>query len=358
MSIRSISGSSTLPHPTVPTVKLGFGIIGAGVAGQRYAKVLSETPEAELSAVVRSKTGDCAQIKSAWNVPCYHDLHQFLATPHMNAVCVASPSGLHFDHARAALAAGKHVLIEKPITLDLEHADELLTLATTKNLKIGVMFQRRADPVFQRIQQSISDGAIGEPLVLNIVMPYHRPAAYYQEAKWRGTTTLDGGGALMNQGIHLVDVALWWFGSVARVAGLRAQLHHRIEVEDTVAVSMQFKSGALGTICGTTASAVDDTHSITVVGTRGAFILKGEAIESWNVPDVKPPPIPIENELGRSDGRRMISMKNYSRVIQAFVHAIRRNNVPIISGQDARESLEVVRAAYESAAKNRIVSIP
>ena len=206
-----------------------------------------------MSAALRSPGGDTAAVQNAWGVPCSDALSDFLDLG-LDAVIVTSPSGQHFAQAGAALGAGLHVLIEKPICLEVNEAQELVTLAAEKNLRLGVTFQRRADPLFRGVKEAVASGALGKPTLLSITMPYYRTAEYYASAAWRGTFAEDGGGVLMNQGIHLADLAVWLFGAVRRVGAFAMTRLHEIEVEDTVSVALEFHSGALGTIAGTTAS--------------------------------------------------------------------------------------------------------
>lgn len=176
---------------------LEVGVVGVGVAGGWYAEILKRTPDACLAAALRSPGGDTDAVTRAWSVPCFNDLEAFLERG-LEAVIIATPSGQHYVQAKAALEAGLHVLVEKPITLEVAEARDLIRLARARNLRLGVTFQRRADPLLQAVKRAVDAGALGKPTLLSVTMPYYRDQRYYDAANWRGTYTQDGGGVLMN----------------------------------------------------------------------------------------------------------------------------------------------------------------
>lgn len=335
---------------------VGFGIIGVGTAGGWYADIVKELPDANLVAALRSPGGDTAAVEQRWSVPCLDDLAAFLALPDLDAVCIATPSGQHYAQAKAALEAGKHVLIEKPVTLKLAHADELIALAKARNLRLGVTFQRRADPLFQAIKAAVDSEAFGRPVLLSIVMPYYRSQAYYDSAFWRGTPELDGGGVLMNQGIHLVDLALWLFGEVKRVTTFDGTLARDIDVEDTVSVGLEYASGALGSICGTTASAPGAAHSLEVCGTKGSFRIEGERVVRWDVPGIAAPEATVRADGGASDPTKT-SAANHRRVVQDLMGAIEAGRDPLVTAAEGKRSVAVVLAAYRAARTGSAVTL-
>ncbi len=324
---------------------LGFGVIGVGTAGGWYADILRRLEGAELVAALRSSDGDTQAVEEAWGVPCSNDLERFLKEPDLNAVCIATPSGQHYEQAKAALEAGKHVLTEKPITLKPTHADDLTSLARKNNLRLGVTFQRRADPFFQEVKAAVDSAAFGRPVLLSITMPYFRGQDYYDSAAWRGTKDLDGGGVLMNQGIHLVDLALWMFGEVGRVAAFSKRLAREIQVEDTAVVGLEFQNGALGSICGTTASKPGVAHTVELCGTEGSLRIEGERIVRWDVPGVPKP----ESDMADSSAAdpKQTSTANHERVVQDFIGSIREGRDPLVTGEMAKGSLELIQEAYQ-----------
>ncbi len=335
-------------------MSIKVGVIGVGTAGGWYAEIVRNLPNTELAAALRSPGGDTVAIQDAWGVPCFEALSDFLDLG-LDAVIVATPSGQHFAQAKAALRAGLHVLIEKPLCLEVGEAQKLITLASKENLRLGVTFQRRADPLFLAVKAAVAGGALGKPVLLNITMPYYRTADYYASAAWRGTFSEDGGGVLMNQGIHLVDLAVWLFGTVRRVSAFAATRLHSIEVEDTISITLEFSSGALGSVAGTTASPPGVTHSVEVCGTQGSLRLADERVVRWDVPGRARP------EGGGGDGAasdpRATSAANHARIVADFVTAVETGGSPCVTGEDALLSLKVVKAAYTSARAGRAVEL-
>ncbi|MBU0934367.1 MAG: Gfo/Idh/MocA family oxidoreductase [Spirochaetes bacterium] len=334
---------------------VGFGIIGVGMAGTWYADIIRQQPDVVLLSALRSPGGDTAAIASAWGVPCFDNLETFLAQPGLDAVCIATPSGQHFVQARQALLAGKHVQVEKPLTLNLAEARELHSLAAAKNLRLGVSLQRRADPFYRSIKTIIDSGAMGKPVMLNISLPYFRSQAYYDSAAWRGSVELDGGGILMNQGIHIVDLAVWWLGRAKQVAAFTSTLARSIEVEDTAAVSIFFESGALGCISGTTAGAPGAAHSLELCSSEGSFRIEGEDIVRWDV-NAERPAATVQKDGGASNPKAT-STQNHALIVKDFITATREDRQPVVSALAASYSLELILAAYNSARIGQIISI-
>lgn len=325
-----------------------------GVAGGWYADLLNRTSGARLAAALRSPGGDTSAIAQAWGTLCFDDIETFLGHG-LEAVIVATPSGQHYAQAKAALNQNLHVLIEKPITLEVDHAEELVALAKARNLRLGVTFQRRIDPLFRAVRGAILEGAIGTPVLLSITMPYYRSQAYYDSATWRGTPDLDGGGVLINQGVHLVDLAIWFFGPVRRVSAFTTTRARQLEVEDTVSVALEFKNGALGSLSGTTASKPGVPHTLEVCGTEGSLRIEGEGIMRWDVPGI-PKPLGGEAGGGAADPRAT-SVQNHARIVADFVAAIREGREPLVTGEEAMLSTEVVQAVYAAAQSQAAVSL-
>lgn len=323
-------------------------IAGVGVAGGWYAGIVRRLEGVELVAAMRSKGGDTRAIERGWGVPCFTDWENVLLQK-PNALIVATPSGLHYEQAMQALEAGVHVLVDKPLTLRVEEARELVGLARAKNLRLGVIFPRRTEPAYKAVKKALHVGALGQPVLLSITMPYYRSPEYYRSAAWRGTWTLDGGGILMNQGIHLVDVALWWLGRAVQVDALSATLAHTIKVEDTIALSARFEGGALLSLCGTTASQPGALHTLELCGTRGSLRIAGERVVGWHVPDFPKP----ENDATSNPDQSHLT--GHRRIIEDFIAAVREGRDPLVSGAEGIKSLEFVQAAYASAQTRHII---
>jgi UDP-N-acetyl-2-amino-2-deoxyglucuronate dehydrogenase len=342
--------------------QLGIGIIGTGMVAQYHAQAIAQTSDTRLVAVCRSDSAKASDAERRFGVPCAPSLDALLARRDLNAVCICTPSGMHTAQAIAAAQAGKHVLVEKPIALRLADADAMIAACAQHNVLLGVALQRRTDPQFQGVYAAIRTGQLGRMLLGSVSIPYLRPQSYYDSAAWRGTWALDGGGALMNQGIHLVDLLLWLMGDVSEVRAQFDTLTRSIEVEDCVAATVRFTSGALGSITATTGTAPGFPHRIEVYGTEGGVQIEGEQIVRWDqvdgnrlakTADVTTEPI----AAGAGASPTGISAIGHTRIMQDFIAAIQSGGAPVVSGSEARRSLAVVLAIYESARSGQAVAL-
>lgn len=332
---------------------VGFAIVGAGVAARYHAQAVARTPGARLAAVCRSNAALAAAAATEFGVPCETSYEALLARPDVDAVCVCSPSGLHAAQAVAAARAGKHVLVEKPMALTLADADAMIDACARAGVRLGVVLQRRTEPAHLALRRAVAAGGLGS-LVLGLArVPYFRPPSYYAGAAWRGTRGLDGGGALMNQGIHLVDLLLWLMGDVEEVHAYAATRAHAIETEDCLAATLRFASGALGSVVATTAAAPGFPHGIEVYGTRGGAQIEGEAVVRWE--GKAPPPAAAggRGAAGAGASPTGIEVTGHARIVEDFAAAIREERATLVPGEEGRRSLAVVLAAYESARTGR-----
>lgn len=329
-----------------------FGIVGAGTIARFHAEAIRAVPEATLVAVCSNHGHDTA-LEETFGVPCEQNAQTLLARHDIDAVCICTPSGLHAQQTIAAAHAGKHVLVEKPMALTLADADMMIHACQAANVLLGVALQRRTDPHFQAVQQAISAGLIGQPVLANVMIPYVRNQSYYESAAWRGTWALDGGGVLMNQGIHLIDVLLWFMGEIVEVQAIAATTTHTIEVEDCLSATVRFANGALGTIAATTAAEPGFPHRINIYGNKAGVQIEGEQIirargDSLpavlsSVADVTPV------AAGAGASPTGIGAEGHMRLIADFVAAIREQRPPVVPGKEGRRSLEAVLAIYAAA---------
>ena len=233
-----------MPRPT----PVRFGLLGTGMvaAYHRDAILHHDADVAQLVCVAHYGPSRFDDISAAYDVPCV-DADALYAHPEVDAVVICTPSGQHAAQAIEAIRAGKHVLVEKPMALTLADADRMIHEARQAGVSLGVVYQRRHDPTFRSVQQAVAHGALGELTAGSLVLPYFRDQSYYDSAAWRGTWALDGGGVLMNQGIHLIDLLVWFLGDVEVIQAQAATLKRSVQVEDTVVATLEFASGAVGT---------------------------------------------------------------------------------------------------------------
>jgi predicted dehydrogenase len=338
-----------------PVDSVGFAILGTGMIAEYHQKAIEANADlgARLIAVGHHDTGRFEQIGARFGVPCL-SLDDLLARPDVDVVCIATPSGQHAAQAMAAARAGKHVLVEKPMALILADADAMIETAQEHGVQLGVILQRRAEPVFRRVHDAIQAGDLGELTLGVITMPYFRPQTYYDSAAWRGTWALDGGGVLMNQGIHIVDILVWFMGDPVEIQATGATLHRDIEVEDTIAATLRFANGARATVAATTTGAPGFPQRIEVYGTGGAIQLEGESVVHWSLVDpskaaIEPLPPGDTSGAGAGADPRGISTGPHSIIVREFIQAIQDGRPPSVDGREGRRGLATVLGIYEAA---------
>src|SRR5918999_1171810 len=255
-----------------------LGILGGGNISGTHARAAAAIPGVEVVAFHGSNRDRTAQLAEPFGGRVYDTLDGFLAHRPMDIVAIGSPSGLHADQGIAAARRGLHVLSEKPLDITTARADELIAACDAAGVKLGVFFQDRLRPAVVDIKRMIDDGELGAPVMIAGRVRWYRPPEYYSGSRWRGTWALDGGGALMNQAIHTVDLVQWMFGPVARVSAAVATRVHKIEVEDTAAAVIEFTSGAIGTIEAATSLYPGYPRRLEVTGSKGTVILEDEKI--------------------------------------------------------------------------------
>jgi UDP-N-acetyl-2-amino-2-deoxyglucuronate dehydrogenase len=336
---------------------LGIAVAGAGVAARYHAQAIARAPGARLAAVCRADPARAGEAEAEFGVPCETRYEALLARADVDAVCLCTPSGAHAAQAVAAARAGKHVLVEKPMALSVADADRMIDAARQVGTRLGVTFQRRTEPAYVDLRRALREGELGKPVLGAVTIPYLRTQEYYESAEWRGTWAHDGGGALMNQGIHLVDLLLWLMGDVEEVEARMTTASHGIEVEDTLVATVRFTGGALGSIGATTCAAPGFPHRLEVYGTRGGVQIEGDAITRWETAGRPGGPratiAPGSAAAGAGASATRISGTAHERLIADFVAAIRDGRPPLVPGEEGRRSLALVLAIYEAARTGR-----
>ena len=329
-----------------------FALLGPGVVADFHRQAIEANRDvgAELAAVAHYDPAQFEKLAAQFGVPCLSEA-DVLEQDDIDAVVLCTPSGQHAEQAVRAAQAGKHVLVEKPMALSLEDADEMIEACEAADVRLGVVLQRRAEATFRDVQAAIEEGELGQPTLGLITLPYVREAAYYASADWRGTWALDGGGVLMNQGIHLVDLLVWFLGDPDEVAAHAATLQHEIEVEDTLAATLKLTSGALATITATTTAAPGFPHRIEIYGTKGGLQIEGEKVIRHTSADGTEKAETSDTPSGAGSGGdpRGIALEGHTGIVRDFVQAIREGRPPLVDGREGRRSLAAVQAIYQAA---------
>jgi UDP-N-acetyl-2-amino-2-deoxyglucuronate dehydrogenase len=327
------------------------GLIGGGNISETHARAACAIPGVEISAVYGSNAEKIARLCREHGGTPYQDFNTLLKHRPMDLVIIGSPSGLHAEHGIAAARQGLHVLTEKPIEINTARTDALIEAAKQCKVQLGVIFQDRMKPHIRQLKSWVDQGLLGKILFVDARVKWYRPPEYYASSRWRGTRALDGGGALINQGVHTVDLLLWLMGDVARVKAHTATLLHKIEVEDTAAAILEFASGALGIFHATTAAYPGYPRRVEITGTEGTVILEHDRIIAANLRDATSAAIePAANDENQSASSATVNdFRGHQAVIEDFVQAIQQNRAPACDGFEGRRSVALIEAIYGAA---------
>lgn len=338
--------------------EVGFGIIGCGNIAPIHAQAFAETKGAKLVAVADVVEANARRLAEAHNAVTYTDYHEMLARDDIQAVSLCVPSGMRAEMAEACAEAGKHILAEKPLEVSTERIDRILAAVEKHQVRLGCIFQSRFADGPLRVHHAIEAGRFGTLVLGDAYIKWYRSQEYYNSGAWRGTRKLDGGGALMNQGIHQIDLLLWFMGPVKEVYARTALLAHEgLEVEDLACAMLTFENGALGSIEGSTAIWPGHSARVEVHGSEGSAIIEDGELRFWKFQKELPEDAGItadlgkESALGSGAGDPLAGLKHegHRRQIVDFVNAILENRPPAIDGKEGRRAVEIIEAIYESA---------
>lgn len=337
----------------------GVGIVGAGTISAVHAEALDEFRDARLVAVVEARESTGRKLAETHGAQWHSRLGELLARPDVDVVVICTPSGLHPDQAVAAARAGKHVITEKPMATTLEGADRMIHACKDAGVTLSVIFQYRFNRDALRLKRAVEAGLLGRPVLGNAFVHWHRTQAYYEErGGWRGTWALDGGGALINQSIHAVDLLQWMLGPVESICGYAETLAHDIEAEDTASAALRFRNRALGTIQGTTSAHRDSPLRIEIMGTEGSATLEGSRLTLWQPGrEVEILSARDRESLLESQGNEPLGAAHRRQLKEIFA-ALRDGREPPIPGEEARRAVEIVLGIYRSAANGKRVTFP
>lgn len=334
---------------------VGFGIVGCGMISRFHAAAIESVDDARLVGVFDPVPETAERAAHAYGTRRFDSLEEMLACKETEAVCVCTPNGLHAPIALKALDAGRHVVIEKPMALTLKDADEIARAALRQNLCVSVISQLRFSPAIQAVKQALEEKRLGKVVSASLAMKYWRDSAYYASSNWRGTWAMDGGGALMNQGIHGVDLLQYLAGPVCRLTAVCKTQTKKIEVEDSAAAVLEFENGAVGTLEGSTTCRPGYPRRLEICGDLGSVVLEEEDILRWDVPG-EAPTLPRHESCAAADPSA-IDSSGHERQLRNVVHAIRGEEPLWIDAAEGRKPVEIILAVYESSRLGRPVEL-
>jgi len=345
----------------------GVAIVGCGMIARFHARALAEVPNTRLVALVSRSTDRARAMAEELRLACdvSIDLASVLARRDVQVVIVCTPSGAHREPAVAAANAGKHVVVEKPLEINLERCDAVIEACQRNGVQLCTIFPSRFADANIALKNAVEAGRFGRLTLGETTCKWWRPQSYYDEGGWKGTRALDGGGALINQAIHNVDLLLWVMGPVKEITGVTATLaHERIEVEDTAVAALRFASGALGVILATTSVYPGFPKTIAVHGDRGSVVVEQEDVLRWEFAAETEEDRAIRDRFsqkvgasGGSSNPAAISHVYHARQLADFVRTLETGSRPLVDGREGRKAVEVILGIYESAATGRRVSL-
>ncbi|MFD2329552.1 Gfo/Idh/MocA family protein [Cohnella sp. GCM10020058] len=330
-----------------------FGIVGCGIIAEIHAKCLLEIEEARLTAVYDWSAQKASDFAKQYGGDVCGTLEELLARGDVDAVCICTPSGLHAEQAIAAARAGKHVMVEKPMAIKLADIEAMLRACEEAGVRLATVFPRRMSPQAQYARQIIREGKLGRLSLCSAYVKIYRDQAYYDSAGWRGTWEMDGGGAMMNQGIHTVDLLQWLVGPVASLNGKARAVLRDIQVEDTAAAVLNYESGALGVLEITTTAYKGKGQRLEIHGEKGTLVIVEDDIVSLEIEGE-------EAELPAFAPFRVIPDGHFAQ-LRDLALAIRDNRPPVVEGAAGRHSLAIILGVYESSRRGcelEMLSVP
>ena len=340
-----------------------FGIIGAGLIADFHARSIGDMPNAKLIGCCDKIPERAGKLADKFGVRAFDDYKQMLDSDEIDIVTIATPSGFHLEPAVAAAQAGKHVICEKPLEITLERIDEMIAAHEKAGTRLGGIFPYRFNDMMTPLREAINAGRLGVITYASIFVPWWRTDEYYKDS-WHGTWKLDGGGALMNQSIHMVDMLCDVMPPIETVQAFTCKLGHpQIETEDTAVAVLRYTNGALGMIYGTTASFPGQFRRFEITGTKGTIINVENSITVWQFADEKPEDAEILKKFGEIEGGggvadpAAITHENHTRNFTAFLDALESGEDFWIDGKEARKAVEVILAIYKSAKDQKPVKL-
>jgi UDP-N-acetyl-2-amino-2-deoxyglucuronate dehydrogenase len=338
---------------------LGFGIVGCGLISDWHARAVEAIEGAYLVGVTDVNKDAREKTALKYGVRSFDSLEQMLNNKEIDVVSICTPSGLHAPLAIKAANAGKHIILEKPMALNLKESDEIIEACDKNNVKLTVISQLRFTDSVARVKAALAEGLLGRIIMGNVYMKYYRSQEYYDQSSWRGTWKMDGGGALMNQGIHGIDLLQYIMGDVKSVFAHTRTLARNIETEDSAIAILEFENGALGSIEGTTSIYPGFSRVLEVNGSKGTIALQEDSIIKWIIEGKDAPEGILERETSNKSASNPadFGIEGHIAQITDMVNAIREDRKPLVDQHEGRKPIEIIMAVYESSRTGKLVTL-
>ena len=326
--------------------KIGIGIVGLGVIANQHAQTILQVKHSELVAASSRSEENRTKFSNEFDIPVFEDYDEMLQSDDVRAVSICTPSGTHLEYGLKAAEAGKHIIVEKPIEITVERGQKVLEACEQNGVKLAVIYQNRYSNAVRKLKDAVDSGKIGNPVMARGTVKWFRTQDYYTGSGWRGTLDLDGGGALINQSIHTIDLLVWILGDLKCVFGLKDTLTHEgIEAEDNLVASLRFANGALGLFEASTSIVPPQPRTIEINGSKGTAVLKGDEFQLFTDDDQ------TSIDFSEQDDKDLF-VKQYDEIINSILNG----DQPPVSGPEALKSIAVVEAIYNSCGNQSAVN--
>ena len=333
-----------------------FALIGCGAVSIVHAKAIENIENGRLYGVFDARQESAEKFAAEHGCKAFATLEEMLADENVDIVNVCTPSGLHAKLAMQAVRAGKHVIVEKPMAITKEDLDALVQESEAKQVKVAVITQLRFTPAVQKLKKALDEGKLGKILIADFRGKYYRAPEYYTSCPWRGTWAMDGGGALMNQGIHGVDLLQYLVGGVKSVRAVCRTVAREIEAEDCAYVFVEYKNGAIGSIQGTTVASPGFPREIEIHGTKGSIVLQEDTITLWDIEGEDE--TQASKTTSNSASEPMAIPYLYHKLqFEDLVDAINTGRAPLVDAHEGRKPVDIILGAYESSRTGKQVEI-
>lgn len=326
--------------------KMRFGIVGCGMIAGVHARAIEHIDGAELFGVADNSLAAANRFAQQHGVKAYADYSEMLSDENIDAVCICTPSFLHAEMAIEAMNAGKHVVVEKPMALDADSADEVIKVSDKTGKKLTVIYQLRYEDDIIKVKELVRQGAFGRITLCRLALNYYRSKEYYASSAWKGMIKYEGGGALMNQGIHGVDLMEYIMGDVKSVRGLAKTLVHNIEVEDTAVATVEFENGALGVITASSCAYPGFDRTIEIYGDSGYVVIKENSISRLML-DGKEIPVTEKDGLGVAGDPGALSYEMHQKQLVNFIRAVEGKEDLISDARAGRSAVRLINEIYK-----------
>lgn len=328
---------------------LGIALVGCGLISKVHLAALREIPEAHICGVWSRNPETTKRCALENQVRAYQSFEAICEDSEVRVIILCTPPGFHVDHGLQAAAAGKDLIIEKPIDIDFLKAKKLVETYRKLGLKLAVIFQNRYTKAARQVKTAIDQGVLGKLILGDAYVKWYRSPEYYASADWRGTWEIEGGGALINQAIHSIDLLQWFMGGVKSVSGSIRTTTHQIQTEDLGVAVLEFHNGALGVIQGSTAIVPGFKERIEIHGQKGTIVLEGGNIKEWKVDGFNEADYVHSEKIsfGKTNSPA-ISHLNHQTQLQEIISSIQKGKDPEVNGEEGLKSLEIVLGVYQS----------